>query len=88
MKAKRGKQVQYTKLSSIMLGISNIPYGMFHSRFLNTVRDIYSPPKVYNVIGKNVMSIAINIAGSKLATRILLGHNTLMPTQKIKIEPT
>ena len=61
---------------------------MLYSRFRYTVRDIYSPPKIYSVIGKNVMSIAINIAGSKLATRILLGHNTLMPTQKIKIEPT
>ena len=61
---------------------------MLYSRFLYTVGDIYSPPKIYSVIGKNVMSIAINIAGSKLATRILLGHNTLMPTQKIKIEPT
>lgn len=65
-----------------------MPYGMLHSLFLYSIKDIYSPPKIYSVIGKNVMSIAINIAGSKLATRILLGHNTLMPTQKIKIEPT
>ena len=52
------------------------------------MRPIHRSLYIYREIGKNVNNIAIKIAGSKLATRILLGHNTLMPTQKIKIDPT